>query len=417
MRHHGLFLLLLCGLASPGTITIAADTGDKIQVEKLTPHIYKATATKRYDVNLVFSVGPDGVLLVDTAFKETASELREHIDALGFGAVKYVINTHSHVDHTGGNRVFGREAIIIAHPAVREEMGKGRYIIEEDPPEALPDITVDGTMSLFFNGEEIRIRALPGSHDNDDLMVHFTKSGIVYMGDLAYGLHYPTYDTRSGDARRYADIVAAALEGLPENTVVVSGHGKNCTMADMREYQAMLAATTSIVMEALDQGTPREAIEPSLLGKWADYAGPYQGAAGWITSLIDSRENAGKTHVPIIEPLYRARKSGGMPAAIATFNRITAENPGDYHLELYLFGQYAVDQQAWQDAAEIFALANSASPDNPFTWLFWSLQADAHAAMGQKRMAIEKYDRALKINPDYATARDKRDALIKELET
>lgn len=414
MRHHSLIFPLLCGLILLGTATTAADTGGKIQVEKLTTHIYKATASKRYDVNLVFSAGPDGVLLVDTAFKETAPELKEHIDALGFGTVKYVINTHSHVDHTGGNRAFGKDAVIISHPALREEIGKGRYIIEEDPPESLPDMTVDGSMSLYFNGEEIRIRTLPGSHDNDDLMVHFTKSGIVYMGDLAYGLHFPTYDTRSGDARKYADIVASAIEGLPEDTIVVSGHGRDCSMSDMREYQRMLAATTAIVIRELDKGTPHAEITPALLGDWANYDGPYQGAAGWIRSLIDSRENEGKPYVPVIEPLYRARQAGGMKAVVATLDRINAETPGDYHLELFLFGQYAVDQHAWQDAAAIFALANSAYPDNPFTWLFWSLQADAHAAMGEKLIAIEKYEKALQINPDYAAARNKRDALIHE---
>ena len=415
MRNIQLIPALLAGLAVTGSATAATEPGGQVQIQPIAGHVYKATASKRYDVNLVLSAGPDGVLLVDTAFKETAAELQAKIAALGHGEVRYVINTHSHVDHTGGNRAFGKDAVIISHPALRDEIGKGRYIIEEDPPEALPDVTVDGSMSLFFNGEEIRIRTLPGSHDNDDLMVHFTESGVVYMGDLAYGLHFPTYDTRTGDARKYAGIVAAAIDGLPDDVIVVSGHGKDCTMAEMREYQQMLATTTDIVMRELDKGTPRNEITPSLLGEWADYAGPYQGAAGWIASLIDSRENEGKPHVPVIEPLYRARQAGGMKAVVATLDRINAETPGDYHLELFLFGQYAVDQHAWQDAAEIFALANSAYPENPYTWLFWSLQADAYANMGQKRIAVDMYEKALQINPDYAAAREKRNALMLEV--
>ncbi|UCF36102.1 MAG: MBL fold metallo-hydrolase [Acidobacteriota bacterium] len=396
-------LLLIWRTVSPAEAELAGE--DRVHLTKMTGHLYRITAVSGFEVNFVASIGPDGILLVDTRFKDTAAELKDKLHALGQRDVKFVINTHAHVDHTGGNRFFGQQAVVISHPALRGKIQKGRYILDENPDQALLELTLSDSLNIHFNGEEIPLLALPGSHDNDDLLVHFTKSKVVYMGDLAYGMHYPTYDTDTGDAAKYAEIVGRALEFLPDDVLIVSGHGKDCTIPEMREFQAMLSETTRIVVEALESGRSTEEIEVASLGKWANYAGEYQDAAGWIRALAGSVKKRGKPSVDLIAPMYLARKADGIGAAIARFNSILNASPGDYHLDLYIFGKYLVDQEAWNDAAEIFALANSAHPDNPYVWLFWFLQAEAHLAAGDSQSAREKYQRCLELKPDYAKAK------------
>lgn len=402
---------IIVGMLSFG-LGFAGDAGGKVTLTQLTDHLFKINAVASFDVNFVASVGPDGVLLVDTGFKETAEELKARLLALGRGGVRFVINTHAHVDHTGGNRAFGEEAVIISHPALREKIRNGRYLLEESPPTVLPDLTASDGFSLHFNGEEIRVTALPGSHDNDDLVVHFTQSKVVYMGDLAYGLHYPTYDTDTGDATKYAEVVARALELLPDDVTVVSGHGKECSIPEMREYQEMLAETTRIVLEELKRRTDPASITPDLLGKWGGYAGQYQDASEWIRSLVQSVEDHGKPEVDLIGPMYLAWKSAGISAARGVFDEIVTGMPDDYHLELYLFGKFLAGKEAWRDAVTIFELANEAFPENPYVWLFWALQADSHRAAGERDEAVAKYRKSLELNPDYKGASKRLNELL-----
>jgi glyoxylase-like metal-dependent hydrolase (beta-lactamase superfamily II) len=393
------------------TVPATADDESAITITRISEHIYKINAVAAFDVNFVASIGPDGILLVDTGFKETSLRLKELLLAQGKGQVKYVINTHAHVDHTGGNRVFGKDAVVISHSALRHKITKGRYSIEENPRWSLPDLTFQDNLTLYFNGEEIRIKAVPGSHDNDDLVVHFTQSKIAYMGDLAYGMNYPSYDTRTGDATRYAEAVARALTFLPDDVTVISGHGKDCTIPEMREYQQMLAETTRLVLAQLQAGKKASQIDAATLGKWANYAGPYQGADEWIESLVKSVERRDRPIADIIGPMYQARKDGDIHDAVAVFNKISVKSPDDYFGHLYLFGNFLSEQKAWHEAITIYSLANEAYPDNPFVWLFWSLQADRHLEAGEHAAALLKYQKSLEINPDNTDAREKLNRL------
>jgi len=397
-----LLLLLTTDAAS-----ILADDETRITITKITEHIYKINAIAGFDVNFVASIGADGILLVDTGFKETSAQLKQALLGHDKRGVKYVINTHSHVDHTGGNRAFGSDATVISHSALRSKITQGRYSIEENPSWALPDLTFEDRLKLYFNGEEIRVVSIPGSHDNDDLVVHFTRSKVAYMGDLAYGLSYPSYDNRTGDATRYAEVVAEALEFLPDDVLVVSGHGKDCSMPEMREYQQMLAETTRIVLEQLQAGKTADEITAASLGEWGHYAGQYQGAEKLIQSLARSANKRDSPKVDIIGPMYQARKDGDLDDAIAAFDKIRATSPDDYYANLYLFGNYLFEQRAWDEAISIFALANEVYPDNPFVWLFWALQADSHLEAGENETAIVKYRKSLEINPDNIDAEKK----------
>lgn len=390
-----------------GAATAAAQQAGQVELARLTERIYRVTATHGYEVNFVASVGADGILLVDTGFAGTAKELQADLAALDAGPVRFVINTHAHRDHNGGNGAFGREAVVISHRAMRDKMTRGDYVLEEHPSWALPDIVLDDRLTLFFNGERIEIIALPGSHDSDDLIVHFVESKVVYMGDVGYGVNYPSYDTATGDATRYAEIVRRAIDMLPDDVLFISGHGADGTRQDMEKYQRMLAETTRIVLAEMAQGKGADQIDPVVLGEWDSYAGPYVSARQWIANLVDSARDDPLRGASPIEAMYRAYRAADVRAAVAAFHEYHDSVPRDYSYHLYRFADFLMDETAYGDAIVVFDLLIATYGDSPYLWYFYRKRADAQRAAGDDGRATEDYQRALELNPNDAVSRQR----------
>ena len=162
--------------------------------------------------NIGVSVGPDGVLIVDDQFAPLAEKIEAALAALDKGALKFVLNTHWHGDHTGGNAHFGRKGYIIAQDNVRKRLADK----SDTPKEALPVLTFENSMSVHFNGEEIRLIHLGPGHTDGDSIVYFTKSGVVHMGDLFFNGRFPFVDLGSGgDVAGLMRNIEAALKLLP----------------------------------------------------------------------------------------------------------------------------------------------------------------------------------------------------------
>ena len=134
-----------------------------MQVEKLSETLYKFTLSlNAFSVNPVASIGRDGILLVDTGWAHTAEELNEKIREMSDGMIKLIILTHQHGDHIGGRAVLGKDATLIAHKSVKDELAGKYFALDPLPGQELPIITLDGELSLRFNGEDIRIIPAPG---------------------------------------------------------------------------------------------------------------------------------------------------------------------------------------------------------------------------------------------------------------
>ena len=191
-----------------------------IKITRLADKLYKVTATAEYSVNLLASIGEDGLLLVDTGLPHSGENLLRALKELKAGPPKIIINTHQHIDHTGNNDKFGKGVTLIGHRKLRYRLQSGPLIIYEIPDYAVPSVSFDDTMNVFFNGEEIRLFAATGSHTDTDIGVYFTTSGVAYLGDLAYGMHVPSFDRLSGDILEYGNAVKKATTlartlGLP----------------------------------------------------------------------------------------------------------------------------------------------------------------------------------------------------------
>ena len=227
--------------------------------------------------NIGVSAGEDSVFVIDDQFAPLVPKIQAAIAKVASKPVQFVLNTHWHFDHTGGNEAFGRAgAIIVAHENVRRRMTSEQFIEfmkrkePAAPKAALPVVTFTGTLSFHLNGEEIRVVHLPHAHTDGDSIVHFTGSDVLHMGDIFFNRMYPFIDYSSGGS--IEGVVAAcdrALAMVGGQTKVIPGHGPLATVAELRAYRDMLAAVAARVRKALDEGRSDEEIAKS--GPTADF--------------------------------------------------------------------------------------------------------------------------------------------------
>jgi glyoxylase-like metal-dependent hydrolase (beta-lactamase superfamily II) len=403
MKYFISFILLITSLTN--VMPVYAQDDYDIQVVRMTDNLYKiAIDVLAYEVNMVASVGEDGILLVDTGVKDAIKGVKEKLDVFGKGNPKFIINSHAHIDHTGGNEAFGPEPIIIAHDIIRTRLRSGRYIIDEFPDEALPDITFTDSLSLHFNGEKIRVIAVSGSHDDNDAIVYFTKSKVAYLGDLAYGMHFPSVDGTTGNASKYAEAVKKAIALLPEDAAIVSGHGRDCTYSEMQEFQEMLEQTTNVVRAELEKGKDvAEMQAANLLEDWNQYGGGYVSANGWIKSLVDGIVNR-RPKKSLLVPLYLTSKKKGVEAVIEQYFEIKNSNYDEYRfddLRLYIIAyKIFLEKGRYDEAIRLMELNLTEYPSSANSWATYDGLGEAYMKMGNNKLALVNYKKSLELNPD-----------------
>ena len=376
-----------------------------IKVVQLTDKLYKIELYAGFDANLVASIGEDGLLLVDTGFKATAAGLQTELRKLHDAGPVYIITTHEHIDHTGGNAIFGDDPVIIGHQMLRMRMRADKYILEEYPEEALPEITFTDSLMLFFNWEKIRILSIAGSHTDNDIMVHFTKSGYAYLGDIAYGLHIPSVDLTSGDDSQYAKAVQKALDLLPVDTKFVSGHGRDLNMSEMREFHQMLEETIETVRREMEKGKDVATMQKEkILNRWEKYAeGGYTSTDTWIQNIVDGF-NQVKVRATPQALFYRAFQEGGIDSVIAVSRDLREHHAEEYPFfpyQLYKFAYYLINKNKYGDAIQFLEYDISEYPDSYF--LYDGL-GEAYWKNGEKEKAVQHYEKSLDLEPENSNA-------------
>jgi glyoxylase-like metal-dependent hydrolase (beta-lactamase superfamily II) len=198
--------------------------------------------------NIGVSYGEDGTVLIDDQFAPLTPKIQKAVSDLGATPVKFLINTHWHGDHTGGNESFGKAgALIMAHDNVRLRMAtdqKTRFgDVKASPKVALPVVTYADGLKLHLNGEEVRVVSVDPAHTDGDSIVHWTRSNVIHMGDLFFHkMTYPFVDRGSGGSAR--GVIAAADKALAmanDTTKIIPGHGPVATKADLAAYHRMLS--------------------------------------------------------------------------------------------------------------------------------------------------------------------------------
>ncbi len=233
--------------------------------------------------NIGVCAGDDGLLLIDAKFANLAEPMRAALAGLGEGDPAFLLNTHYHPDHTGGNAVFGAVTAILAHHNVRARLMAG----EDPPPEALPVLTFEEGVSLHFNGEEIEVVHFPAAHTDGDAVVFFTGSDAVHMGDIMFHGLFPFVDIDAGGS---VDGVIAAVEAVlartgPE-TRVIPGHGDLAAPDDLRTYLRMIRETRAAVEDGMVAGKTLEELQAAgVAQEWSGWSWGFISAERWIATL------------------------------------------------------------------------------------------------------------------------------------
>jgi len=233
--------------------------------------------------NIGVSVGEDGILIVDDQFAPLADKIEAALKGLNPGKLKFVLNTHHHADHTGGNAAFGaKDATIVAQSNVRDRLTKDTKLKKE----AYPVITFDQSASVHFNGEEIKLIHYGPGHTDGDSVIYFTKANVVHMGDQFVN-GFPFVDFSSGgNVDGFVKTIATVLEKIPADAKIIPGHGKLSTVEDLKNYHAMLTDTISHVQKQIAEGKTLAEIKTNgLPEKYKGYGGGFINAGRWIEAI------------------------------------------------------------------------------------------------------------------------------------
>lgn len=241
--------------------------------------------------NIGVSAGEDGIVIVDNQFAPLAEKIREALKGIVDKPVRFVINTHFHGDHAGGNANFAETSTIIAHDNVRKRLMTASNA-------GLPVITFDHDVTVHVNGEDIRALHFPAGHTDGDVLVFFPKSNVVHMGDDFVRYGFPYIDVKSGGSvQGMIDAMEKAIAQLPADVKVIPGHGAVSTLDDVREYVKMLKATSAIVQTGISAGKSADTLKKDkVMADWQKWSGPFINTDAWIDTLYNSltdKKNAG----------------------------------------------------------------------------------------------------------------------------
>lgn len=212
--------------------------------------------------NIGVSSGPDGIVIIDDQYAVMSDNIRKALQALGPQPLKFIVNTHWHGDHTGGNEGFGKAgAVIVAHDNVRKRMSTEQFIkafglkVPASPAAALPVITFAEAVTFHLNGDEISVTHVEAGHTDGDSIVLFKKANVLHTGDLFTNGTYPFIDVSSGGSiDGVIANVGRLINSVDDNTRIIPGHGPLGDRQALIAYRDMLSTVRGRLKAAIQRG-------------------------------------------------------------------------------------------------------------------------------------------------------------------
>ncbi len=234
--------------------------------------------------NIGVSAGQDGILIIDDQFAPLAGKIQNSLKSISSTPLKYLINSHHHGDHTGGNSHINHDnsVTILAHHNVRRRLKvagkKGNH---------LPVMTYSEGVTFHFNQDTIEVMHLPAGHTDGDSVIMFKKANVLHTGDLFFNGRFPFIDLNSGGSvAGYLANVDTVLSMIDAQTIIIPGHGARATKQDLQDFREMIAVTSDIVRQAKANNSDLKAlIEKGLGEQWQPWAWQFISEQRWITTL------------------------------------------------------------------------------------------------------------------------------------
>ena len=247
--------------------------------------------------NSTIASGSEGVLLIDTDLAATAPDLRASIQQHGLAQPKWILNTHFHYDHTGGNALFSHEASVFATKALAQRLQTPQTLWREKhaarPAIEWPTVLLDAEIQLSVNQELVRLIPLRQGHTDGDAIVLFPQSGVAAVGDLMFGGMFPiVHPEHGGGLLVMREHLAWIFQQLPEGGVVVPGHGPQQSREDLRDYLNMLDQSIAHVRQQIALGKTLQEIQTLALPSICErYSHGYRTPAQWIEMIYVALQN------------------------------------------------------------------------------------------------------------------------------
>jgi len=296
--------LLAVFLSLPGAAQ-AQDKKIEFSTTQLSDTVYMLTGRGG---NVGISAGEDGVYIIDDQIRPVTSQLLAAIRKISDKPIRFVVNTHYHADHTGGNETIGKSgAVIIAHDNVYKRMNSEQVSVftqSTTPPyaqAALPVVTFSDQLSLNLNGETATAHHVANGHTDGDSIIHFPTSNVIHMGDMYFNTLYPYIDLDAGGSVqgmvRAADL---ALSLADDATRIIPGHGPLATTGDLREYRDFLIKASGNVQALIDKHQNlQQVIAAQPTAQWDEELGKaWITPAQFVTFIYNSLEGIHKYTPP-----------------------------------------------------------------------------------------------------------------------
>jgi len=378
-----------------------------LKVHKIAEGFYNIRVSfMNFDSNILVLEGEDGILLVDAGYDVTSEEVAAAVRSISEKPVRYIVNTHAHMDHFGGNARMGKGATLIVHEDSRAEITGEYYSLGPNPRYNLPVISFQKELELHVYGQEIKIFTLNG-HTGNDVVVHFPEAGILCAGGLIYSHQFPIIDRgRGGELEDMIGSIKYLNENISDDTVIIPSHGDKYTKTDLGEHYEMLTTTSEIIRKEIEAGlTPEEMTEKDILKDWEGWNGAFVNKDSWIRMVNGSILKTELTSVvSISDPLSMTIVNSGVEKAIEQYKLLQKVDPDGYNFsenEINMLGYNLMYRSMYDEAEKIFKLNIELFPESANTY---DSLGELYMTLGKEEPAIEYYLRSLELNPENTNA-------------
>ncbi len=290
------YLLGFAATAALSSSVAAQGRFDNVQIKtaKVAENVYMLVGSGG---NIGLSIGEDGAFVIDDQYKELSQKILSAIKEITDEPVRFLVNTHWHGDHVGGNENMGKTgAIIVAHENVRKRMSTEQFMaafnrrVPASPEAALPVVTFTDGMNFHWNGDDVHVFHVDPAHTDGDSIIHFRHANVLHMGDTFFKGMYPFIDVSSGGS--IDGVIAAADTALKlcnDKTRIIPGHGELADADDLRAYREVLQAVRDRVRSLVDAGKTRQeviAAKPSAQFD-AEWGGGFMQPDVWVGIVYD----------------------------------------------------------------------------------------------------------------------------------